>query len=74
MKDMLDRIVIVGIEPSTGLSEIFCDVLSVPHGFPYLIERRFTVRELLEKNLIDEEDIRQMEDGGQIKKSWRASQ
>ncbi|KKK75919.1 hypothetical protein LCGC14_2868900 [marine sediment metagenome] len=44
--------IIMRIEPSKRLSEL-C-------GFPYFVERRFTVEELLEQGVIDENDIEQM--------------
>ena len=50
-----DRVVIVSIEPSKRLSEI-C-------GFPYFIERKFTVKELLEKKIINKKDLEKMEKG-----------
>lgn len=56
--DMSERIVLVCIEPSKRLSEI-C-------GFPYFIERRFTVKELLREKIIDESDISEMEQGKEI--------
>ena len=53
-----EPMVIMSIEPSSRLSEL-C-------GFPYFIEKRFTVQELLEKGVIDENDIREMRQGKQI--------
>lgn len=55
---MTKQTVIVSIEPSKRLSEL-C-------GFPYFIERRFTTKELLEKRVIDESDVREMRQGKQI--------
>ena len=57
----MERNVIVKFEPSKRLSEIM--------GFPYYIERSFTVRELLSQHLISEDDIRQLEQGNEIEKS-----
>ena len=58
-----EQTVIMRIEPSKRLSEL-C-------GFPYFIERRFTVKELLETKVIDEDDIKQMMQGTEICKSLR---
>ena len=55
--------VVIRVEPSKRLSEL-C-------GFPYFIERRFTVEELLEKNVINEDDVEQMRQGIEISKSIR---
>jgi len=52
------QIVVVRVEPSKRLSEL-C-------GFPYFIEKRFTVKELPEKGIIDQNDISEMEQGKQI--------
>lgn len=52
--------VIVALEPSSRLSEIL--------GFPYYIERVFTVDELLKKGIINQEDIARMSTGECIKK------
>ena len=59
-KEIMEQIAIVSIEPSTRLSEL-C-------GFPYFIERRFTIKELLEKGAIDEGDVKEMEQGNKIYK------
>ena len=50
--------VIVAIEPSNELSEMI--------GFPYFIEKRFTIKELLDKNVIDDIDVSKMKQGVQI--------
>lgn len=50
----------VKLEPSRRLSEII--------GFPYYIERSFTVDELLEKGIIDQADITRMQAGEEIEK------
>ena len=55
--------IIMRIEPSKRLSEL-C-------GFPYFVERRFTVEELLEQGVIDENDIEQMMQGTEIHKKIR---
>ena len=52
--------VIVTIEPSKRLSEL-C-------GFPYFIERKFTVKELMEQKIINNSDIAEMRQGRQIHK------
>jgi excisionase family DNA binding protein len=57
---MLSSQVIVRLEPSRRLSEIL--------GFPFYIERSFTVNELLEGGIIDEADISRMKAGEEIKK------
>lgn len=57
---MAKQFVRVRLEPSRRLSEII--------GFPYYIERSFTVDELLEKGIIDETDISRMKAGEEIKK------
>lgn len=54
------RIVVMRIEPARRLS-MLC-------GFPYFIERRFTVKELLENKVIDENDVNEMEQGKEIQK------
>ncbi len=54
------RTVIVCIEPSKELS-VLC-------GFPYFIERRFTIEELLRQGIINKTDIREMKHGRQISK------
>ena len=58
-----EKYVIVSLEPSKRLSEL-C-------GFPYFIQRRFSVRELLDNKMIDENDVREMRNGGEICKNWR---
>ena len=58
------RTVIMRIEPSKRLSEL-C-------GFPYFVERYFTIKELLEQGVITENDIREMERGKEIQKSIKA--
>lgn len=58
-----EQIVVVAIEPSKRLSEL-C-------GFPYFIEKRSTVKELLEKGIIDKNDVKGMEQGKQIRKKVR---
>ncbi len=58
-----EQYVIIRVEPSKKLSAL-C-------GFPYLIEQRFTVEELLEKNVINEDDIEQMRQGIGIHKNIR---
>ena len=62
---MNKQTVIVCLEPSKRLSEL-C-------GFPYFIERRFTVKELLKKRVIDENDVREMSQGKQIRKKLRVT-
>lgn len=57
----MERKVILSIEPSKRLSEIL--------GFPYFIDKKFTLGELLDKGIITEADIVNMEDGKQICKS-----
>ena len=52
--------VVVRLEPSRRLSEIL--------GFPYYIERTFTTDELLEKGIINQEDIARMATGEEINK------
>jgi DNA-binding Xre family transcriptional regulator len=59
-----NRTVIIRIEPSKRLSEIM--------GYPYFIERKFTVKELLEKKVITKKDLKRME-RGEIKKKVRVS-
>ena len=58
--DDTERVVIMLVEPSAMLSEL-C-------GFSYFIERRFTVKELLEKGIINENDIERMKQGEGIYK------
>jgi DNA-binding Xre family transcriptional regulator len=60
---MAKQFVRVRIEPSRRLSEII--------GFPYYIERHFTVNELRKKGIIDEADISRMKTGEEITKSVR---
>jgi len=55
--------VVMRFEPSRRLSEL-C-------GFPYLIERRFSVKELLDNKMINESDVREMRKGNEICKSWK---
>ncbi len=55
------KYVIVKVEPSKELSKMM--------GFPYLIERRFPLRELVENGIVNEEDVRLMELGETIPKS-----
>ena len=55
-----ERTVAMYIEPSKRLSEL-C-------GFPYFIRRRFTIGELLEKGMIDENDISKLARNGEIRK------
>ena len=50
--------IIMRIEPSKRLSEL-C-------GFPHFIERRFSVKELLENGVIDEGDLANMKSGAEI--------
>lgn len=61
--DTSERTVIMRLEPSPRLSEL-C-------GFPYFIERRFTLSELLEKGIIDKNDISEMATGREICKKIR---
>ena len=56
--DTSERIVIMRIEPSSELSEL-C-------GFPYFIERLFTVGELLKQKIINKDDISKMSSGIEI--------
>jgi len=63
MTDFLEQSVIVRIEPSRRLSEL-C-------GFPYFIEKRFLVKELLEKGVISEGDVKEMGQGKEIYKKIR---
>ena len=58
--DDSETYVVVSIEPSKRLSEL-C-------GFPYFIERRFPLGELLDKGIVDEDDIDKMRGGQQIHK------
>ncbi len=58
MDTEVERMVIVRVEPSHRLSEL-C-------GFPCFIEQRFKVKELLEKNIINADDIREMTRGKEI--------
>ena len=58
---MNEQTVIMCLEPSKKLSKL-C-------GFPYFIERRFTVDELLKQGVIDKSDIGAMRQGKQILKS-----
>lgn len=60
MMDVSEQTVVVRIEPSKRLSEL-C-------GFPYFVEKRFTVKELLEKGIIDENDLEEMRQGKEISK------
>jgi len=53
--------VIISFEPSKRLSEL-C-------GFPYLVESRFTTKELLDKGIIDNSDIAKMKQGESICKN-----
>ena len=55
--------IIMWVEPSKRLSAL-C-------GFPYFIERRFTVGELLKQKIITADDIKQMEKGNEIHKRLR---
>lgn len=48
------------IEPSTRLSTIL--------GYPYFIEKSYTIQELLDNGIITEDDIKQMQTGKEIKK------
>ncbi len=50
--------IIMRVEPSKRLSEL-C-------GFPYFLEYRFTRNELLEKGIINEDDVSEMESGKEI--------
>ena len=56
----MEQTVIVCLEPSKRLSEL-C-------GFPYFIEKSFPAKELLDKGIINEDDIAEMEQGRQIHK------
>jgi hypothetical protein len=58
---MEEQSVVIKVEPSRELSEL-C-------GFPHYIEKRFTVKELLAKNIIDQGDIDKMALGIEIQKS-----
>ncbi len=57
----MEDTVIMQIEPSKRLSEIT--------GFPYFIERRFTVAELLKQKVINEDDMMGMRQGKEICKN-----
>lgn len=59
----MDRTVVVRIEPSKRLSEL-C-------GFPYCIEKRVPLKELFDEKMIDKDDIKKMEQGNEIHKSWK---
>lgn len=50
--------VVVCIEPSERLSGLL--------GFPYFIEKRFPVGELLRKGVVSEDDIDEMKQGKEI--------
>ena len=58
--DNKEDTVIVAFEPSKALSDL-C-------GFPYIIERRFTVKELLDKRVISKSDVKGMKQGKHISK------
>ena len=60
-----EQTVVITIEPSKRFSEI-C-------GFPYFIERRFSVGELLDNKMITEGDIDEMATGKQICRQWKAN-
>ena len=57
----MKKYVIMRIEPSKRLSEL-C-------GFPYFIERCFSVKELFDNKIINENDIKEMRNGNEICKS-----
>ncbi len=54
----MDRKIIVRIEPSSRLSEL-C-------GFPYFVERRFSVEEVTKQVIINADDISEMLRGKEI--------
>ena len=54
----VERLVTMSIEPSKELSEL-C-------RFPYYIEKKFTVEELMKNGIINDNDIVRMEKGEQI--------
>ncbi len=62
---MNDQIVLMAIEPAKKLSKL-C-------GFPYFIEKRFSVSELLKQGVIDDSDIVEMKQGKQICKSLKVA-
>ena len=55
---MKERTVIMTIEPSKRLSEL-C-------GFPYYIEKRVPLKDLIKYRRVTSEDIKEMEQGKQI--------
>ncbi len=61
-----ERYVTIRFEPSKELSAL-C-------GFPYYVDRRFTVRELLEQGIINEDDMERLMQGVEIHKSIRVEQ
>jgi len=67
----LDRKVIITMEPNPKLSEILCDVLRIPHGFPYCVDKEIPLQELIDKGMVTDEDIKEMERGETICKHWR---
>ena len=61
-----EQYITIRFEPSKRLSAL-C-------GFPYYVERSFTVKELLEQKIIDEDDVERMLQGIGIHKSVRIEQ
>jgi hypothetical protein len=59
-ESILEKTVVMSIEPSKEFSGL-C-------GFPYFVQKRCTVRELLELGIINEQDIEEMEMGTIMKK------
>ena len=53
--------VTVTIEPSFRLSEIL--------GFPYSIDKEFSLQELVDQGVVTDEDIKELESGKTITKS-----
>ncbi len=61
-----DRRVVMRFEPSEKFSEL-C-------GFPYFIECQFTIKELIEQDVIDIDDAKQIMRGVEICKNLRFAQ
>ncbi len=59
---MTGKIVTITIEPNTRLSEIL--------GFPYYINKKVSLQELVDQGMITDEDVKEMEAGKTICKHW----
>ena len=55
--------VFIRLEPSKRLSEMI--------GYPYVIERKYSIKELLAKDIITENDLEKIRNGQEILKRLR---